>query len=102
MPAITIKQGASLSLDLAFSNADGTPTDLSGASITAQVRDAVDTEVAALTATLGGLPGHASLVATNTSGWPITALRCDVRVVQAGLTSFSETFQIYVERAVTQ
>jgi hypothetical protein len=101
MGTISIKQGASLSLALAFSNTDGSATSLTGATITAQVRDSSDLMIAALTASVGSSAGQATLAASDTSSWPIGTGRCDIKMTQAGLISFSDTFNIDVQRAVT-
>lgn len=103
MSNIRIKRGASLSLTLGFGNEDGSPFALSGVTLTAQVRDAEFNLVATLTPEPIATAGQASIFVQDTSAWPEGLLRMDVRVLPAsGPQTLSETFGIFVERAVTQ
>ena len=100
MAAITIKQGASLPLVLQFTSA-GIAANLTGAVAVSQVRDASDGLIATLAATVAGSQGLVTLVASDTSAWPIGDLRCDVKLTQAGAVTFTKTFTITIERPVT-
>ncbi len=103
MSDIRIKRGASLSLNIGFANADGTPTALSGLTLTAMVRDAEETLVATLTPAPTGTPGQATIYVRDTSAWPQGLLRMDVMaVIPGGAQSISETVGIYVDDAITQ
>jgi hypothetical protein len=97
---IHIKQGAALRLTLTFYEQDA-PVDLSTVTLSSQARTAVGTLVATLPITVTGTPGLATVEMDDTGDWPIGLLRCDVRMVIAGVTSLSETFPIRVERSVT-
>jgi hypothetical protein len=103
MSAVRIKRGATLSLTLAFSNADGSAYGLSGVTLLAHVRDAEENLVATVTPLATMTPGLASLYVQDTSAWPEGLLRMDVLVQPAGgPQSLSQTVGIYVDHAITQ
>jgi hypothetical protein len=99
---IIIKRGAALSLAMAFTNADGSAIDLTTVTLTAQVRDPQDDLVETLPLVNSSIQGTATCVVADTTQWPLGLLRCDIRVVQDGVPTFSETFGILVVRQVTQ
>lgn len=99
---LSIKQGAALVLNLQFTNADGTPADLSAVALSSQLRDATNLLIASLPITLGATIGTASIEVADTTAWPIGVLRGDIKAVAAGLPAYSQTFALRVERAVTQ
>lgn len=98
----TLKRGASLDLTVAFEDDDGQPLDLTGATLTAQIRDAADALVATLAPAITVGADAATIAVADTSAWPLGMLRLDVRVVLAGQTSFSDTISLNITRAVTQ
>jgi len=103
MTELTLKQGGSLLLALAFTEDDGSAADLTGSSVSSQIRDAQDSLVAALPVVVTTpTAGTASIAVMDTSAWPLGTLRCDIRVQAASTIMFYETFAIHIQRAVTQ
>lgn len=102
MADIRIKRGTSLSLMLAFANADGSAFDVSTVTLSGTVRDSRETLVAVLTPVPTGVPGQASILVSNTTSWPEGLLRADFFVVAANTQAISQSFGIKVERGVTQ
>jgi hypothetical protein len=102
MTPISLKRGASLDLTLDFQSDAGAPIDLTGATITSQVRDSSDNLVLALTPVATANAGEVRITVADTSLWPLGLLRCDVRVAVAGMVEFSDAFLIQVTRSVTQ
>lgn len=100
---IDIKQGAPLLLALQFSNDDGSPANLTGYTVTSQVRDAMGNLVATLPMTVAApSTGQYSITVPNTTAWPIAVLRCDIKATSGGQSTYSDTFTIRVGQAVTQ
>lgn len=98
---IRIKKGAALCLRFAFTETDGTASDLTSAEPAAQIRDVFGHLLATLSFTTEA-PGVLQATVADTRAWPAGALRCDVRVLRDGLPAISETFPIWVDQAVTQ
>lgn len=97
---IGLKQGATLALDLYFTDDNGAPIDLTQAqSLTMLVCDPFGNQVAAPTVTPGSEMGWA-IVSTSTAGWPYGELPCQIEVVAQGLTDISHTFPILLLRGV--
>lgn len=104
MAEFHIKQGASFTLAGAATQDSGAAFDLTGASLSAKLRDAGDAEVASLTAAVvSAAAGTFLLSAADTTAWPPGALRGDLRIALAGgAVVFTETFTLRVERPVTR
>lgn len=102
MAGISIKQGAALVLQLAAYDDQGTAFNLAGVTASAQVRDAQNNLVATLPIVAGGDINLLGITVPATTGWPIGLLRCDIKLLVAGLPAISETFSISVQQAVTQ
>lgn len=100
MSEIPIKQGASLQLAIQVSNDDGSPMLLSGLVITAQVRTLYGSLVDTLVLTPTGTTGQLSVV-QSTAAWPTGRHACDLKIVEAGITLRSDTFNFLVSDAVT-
>jgi hypothetical protein len=101
---LSIKAGASLNVDLAFTDDAGAPVDLSAATIAMQIRDDDGNLFGTPVIALGGALGSA--VATvdpaTTATWPIGVLRMDVKLLVGGQTLISDTVTIVVAGPVTQ
>lgn len=99
---VSIKQGCTIQGDLAFTADDDTPIDLTGCTVTAQVRDATGQWVADLPVTLQPVLGIGVVHIASTAAWPLGVLRCDVRVTTPlGDTVQTETFALHLMRSVT-
>ncbi len=99
---IRIKRGETLALQALFVDNDGTPIDLTNATLTAQLRDPVGDLVATLPIVRTATDGVATITVPNTSDWPVGMLRTDILCVSSGLGVITDTIGIRVERAVTQ
>lgn len=97
---LVVKQGASFQLTVAAQNNDGTPVNLTQATLTSQVRDAYGNLIANLTLMPTTFLGQYSITEPTTV-WPPGDLVWDIKIVQAGLTLISETAGILVIPAVT-
>ena len=78
------------------------PIDVSGLTLSAQVRQPDGTLVAQLTIAKQAALGEAIASAADTSQWPAGRLQCDIRAQQSGQTAYSQTFAITVGQQVTQ
>ena len=100
-----IKQGDTLALNGQAVQDDGTPIDLTSATITSQIRDThgnlVNNGVGAF-ASSQPTQGLFSLTWQSDSTWPIGGLRCDVLFVNGAVRVHSDTMLIKVAPAVTQ
>jgi hypothetical protein len=97
---IRLKQGATLSLDLLFTDDNGAPIDLTQASaVSLLVCDAFGNQVATPAITPGSETGWATAIA-DTTAWPYGALPSQAQVTAAGVTQISDTFAIVIERGV--
>lgn len=102
MTDIRIKRGMPLSLNVVFSNADGSAFDITGFTLGGTVRDARSNLVAALAPAATTITGAASVMVQDTAGWPEGLLQGDIVVTSADGSVISEAFGIRVERPVTQ
>lgn len=99
---IRIKRGATLSLTVAFAS-QGEAFPLTGVTLNAQLRDAEFNLVATLEVKPAATAGQATIYVQDTSAWPEGLLRLDVFAqAPGGPQTISETFGIFIERAVTQ
>ncbi len=103
MSQLRIKQGASLVLTLAITDATGAPISLNAATLGFALRTATGTLVGQSAITATGAPGQAIIqaLASDTAGWPVGILRGDISVTGSGITAISDTFMLYVEAAIT-
>lgn len=103
MTVYAIKRGAELLLDLEVQQDDGTPVDLTDASLSAQIRDMHEALIATPTVTItDAARGQARFAALSDSTWPLGRLKFDFRLVLGGVPGFSETVFISVANPVTQ
>lgn len=107
MTKILHKRGDTLSLGLTWDE-DGETVDLTGYTVAAQLRDAQDVLVAALTVAIADqttLRGQCTLSATAaaTAAWPVGPLWCDVQfTAPSGTVASSATFAIRIEKDITR
>lgn len=102
VPVTTIKQGALLSISLAFQQDDGTPIDMTGAVITSQIRDGLGNLIATPTITPTALQlGQLSYTAQTDATWPTPYVRSDIYVSLNDVPTYSDTFFISVTAPVT-
>ena len=98
---LTLKRGATFALTFQLANSDGTPFDPTTAQMACQLRDTQDNLVAVEPVQATGQPGQAYVLQADTTTWPLGVLRCDVEIVVGGLTTYTETFFITIQPAVT-
>lgn len=100
----SLKQGATFRLSGTATQDSGAVFDLTGATLSAKLRDAGDALVETLTATVVSASGGTfTLTAASTTAWPPGLLRGDIKIVASGGSiTFSETFTVRVERPVTR
>lgn len=107
MSTIIHKRGDTLSLGLTWDE-EGEPIDLTGYTIAAQLRDARDELVMALTVAIADQTtqrGQFTLTATaaQTALWPVAPLSCDVQfTAPSTVVVSSATFVVQVERDITR
>lgn len=99
-----LKQGASFALSGTAQQDSGAAWDLTGATLSAKLRDPGDVEVAALTAAIvSASAGTFTVTAGSTAAWPVGVLRGDLKIVlSGGITVFTRTFTVRVEKPVTR
>lgn len=108
MQSVTHKRGATLSWAGALADDAGVAVDLTGYTLTAQVRDASRSLITEATVTLADQitsPGVFSVVvgASDTAAWPLATLLTDVRVVSpSGHVDYTETIRIDVKERQTE
>ena len=100
---LRIKQGASLLLTLAVTDATGAPVGLQAAQLAIGLQTATGVQVGPVTITATGVPGQAVVqaLASNTATWPVGILRGDISIAGSGIVSISDTFMLYVEQSIT-
>jgi len=96
---VSLKQGATLALDLLFTDDNGNPISLSGATVSLLVCDPYGNQVATPAFTPGSETGWGTVTA-DTTGWPYGGLPTQVQVVAGGMTQISDTFEITIQRGV--
>lgn len=101
---IPIKQGATFRLSGTATQDSGAAFDLTGATLSAKLRDAGDAVVETLTVALvSAASGTFTVSSAGTAGWPVGLLRGDIKIVLAGGDiSFTDTFTVRVEKPVTR
>lgn len=99
-----IKQGATFALAGAATQPSGAAHDLTGAALTAKLRDAGNAEIAELTCALVSAAGGTfTVTAGSTAAWPPGVLRGDIRIALSGGTvAFTRTFTVRVDQPVTR
>lgn len=103
--SLRIKRGDTLLQDGLAQNDDGTVFDLTGSTVTSQVRTVQGTLVADLDVVITDAPaGEFTLgaTATATATWPAGKLLCDVRWESGGDAIHTETFELIVVEAITR
>ena len=101
MASITLKSGTSLIMPWAFQNSDGTPTDITNLTISAQVRDSAGHLITTLVFSIVNAVGGIASTPVDTTAWPIGNLVCDVKTTSGSLVSISDSFTITTVRSVT-
>lgn len=97
-----IKQGAVLSLALQFVQDDGTPVDITGATLQSQIRDQQGNLIATPTLTIANATlGQVTLAATSDDTWPLGTLNTDIYYDSGGTPFFTDTFTIAVAAPIT-
>ena len=98
---LRLKQGATLSLDLFFTDDNGAAIDLTQATwLSLLICDPYGATVAMPAVTPGTQTGWATVLA-STAGWPYGALPAQAQVTAGGVTQLSDTFSIVIERGVS-
>lgn len=100
------KRGDTFSLACTW-KVDNTPTDITGLTITSQIRSSSGRLIAELRVVAENQttnPGKYALVPVNpdTHLWPIDAARCDIQVDDQGINRSSETFLIPIIEDITK
>ena len=101
-PEVRIKRGDALAMQMAFEFDDGSPVDLTNATVAAQIRTASGDLVCTLPLQITDTPGVVTVTVPDTSQWPIGMLRGDVVLTAAGLPVHTETYGITVTPGVTR
>lgn len=99
---LALKRGATLRLSIAVTQDSGAALDLTGMTVTMQLRDSADALVATLSPVNGGATGLITVVEHATAAWPIGALRGDIRIVNGPETIISHSYTLRVDLAVTR
>lgn len=104
MSTLLFRRGLPLAMVIEVNGPDGNPADLTGCQFSSQVRDALGSLVATLSAeTVSGAVGQVQLRASDTSQWPLTQLWCDVDVTWPnGLTTPTQPWMITMRQGVTR
>lgn len=107
MSQIKAKRKTSFAATVTLRQADGvTPINLTGFTVAAEVENGAFSQALAVTVT-NAAQGVVTLsqTATNTENWPITTGRsrmfCDIRYSQGATVNRSPTFEIVVEKEIT-
>ncbi len=101
-PVYSIKRGTPLALTLTLQQDDGTPVDLTGATLESQIRDQSGNLVASpLLNVTDAAAGGISYLANSDDTWPIGTVSTDVRVTIGGVPFFSWTLLVDVQLPVT-
>ena len=101
MSQLRIKQGATFLLTIRATDEYGAPLNMAAATLASTLRTSTGVVVEQLAITSTGLPGQATILATDTAAWPVGILSGDIKIV-SGLVNICETFNLFVERAMTQ
>ena len=96
MNVLPVKIGETFQMELAFANDDGTPFDLMGCSILAQVRDLLGNLVDTLAVLVWLDTPNVAQISEPTDWWPAGTLLLDmvVRDLGTGIVTYSDTIQI--------
>jgi hypothetical protein len=98
-----IKQGALLSVPLQVLQDDGTPVNITGATLFSEIRDPYGALVATPTLTItNAAQGQFTYSAQSSTAWPTGQLVSDIYIDLASLPFFTQTFFIMVQASVTQ
>lgn len=101
---IDIKNGDTLRLACVAQDDAGNPVDLTGWTVTAQVRDAkYNALVASLSITVDAPQEGAFTIEGDTANWPVGDLSFDIRYLDSlGRVAHTETIALNVQRAITE
>lgn len=108
MAQLTRKAGATISLPCLYKDGAGAAVDLTGYTVTSQVRRVNRVKLATFTYTMD--PDQVtnrgrfvlSITSASSASWPAATYRCDVRITSAGgIVEFSDTFDFKVLLAET-
>ena len=99
---LRIKQGSSLILTLAVTDATGAPLDLAAAQLGVALRTATGIQVGPVTISATDVPGQAIVqgLASDTATWPVGILRMDIAISGSSITNISNTVMLTVEQAI--
>lgn len=103
-PTFAHKRGDTFDFDGTYTEDDGTPINLTGITVSSQVRTPAGVLVSTAVVTKANQttnPGEYSGVIANTAAWPVQKLEWDVQYV-GGPTDSTETVYLQVQRDVTQ
>jgi hypothetical protein len=99
-PALKLKQGVTLALDLFVTDDLGNAVNLAAATAQLVIYDLLGDQYAALTPALtGGQQGWATVTAA-TGTWPVGALAAELQLTANGVVQISDTFHIIIQRPV--
>ena len=102
MEQIAFKRGTSFAINATYTPGPTAPGDLANVDIASQVRKPDGTLVATLA--IVKAPDNMSFRMTapeGTRSWPYNTLTCDIKLTHGGVTGFTETFNINVQREIT-
>lgn len=102
---LRLKRGDTVLLAFEAKTDEGLPLDLTGYTVTSQVRSPQGALVDGLDVVIVDAPaGELTLgvTAAATAAWPLGKLVCDLRLDLAGDVVHSETFEVIVIEAVTR
>ena len=96
----TLKVSDTFKTDIVLDD-DGTPYDLTGATVISQVENEDESFVFPLTVTVTNAALGEITVTGNTTTWPLGILKWDVRFTQGGFSWAMPTYAIEVEEKVS-
>jgi hypothetical protein len=101
--AFPCKQGQTLQIGMVLQSDDGTPVDISAATIGCEFQDALGANQVAATITLASATGASilSLTSEQTAALPLGMMFGDVLYALPGGAFFSQTFTLLVSPAIT-
>lgn len=97
-----LKRGDTFALNADISNADGDPVEYLPSQVRAQIRQRNDLLVDTLQVSSTETPGRYTLVAADTSNWPIGTLEMDIEVDNGEAIMSSVTIQIPIIKDITR
>lgn len=103
MKQIKFKRGDTFSLACTY-KVGGTPSSVSAFDIESQIRNKRGLLISTLNATKLVATGQFTLTPedSDTSGWPIDVLQCDIQMSEGGTIRSTDTFSIVVVEEITR